>query len=98
MSPAKASALGPIDPDSVEKAGGEDEKSSPWVVRKLAQVSLILITFLHHPSSAGQKIVYGASMRLSFRLGDRPGGVFDGFPYAPTPLPRSTTKLNRVCR
>ncbi|EEB87289.1 hypothetical protein MPER_15430 [Moniliophthora perniciosa FA553] len=30
------SALGPIDPASVNQGDGEKEKAAPWVVRKLA--------------------------------------------------------------
>jgi hypothetical protein len=36
------SALGPIDPNSVNAEGnGETEKSAPWIVRKLAEVRVI---------------------------------------------------------
>jgi hypothetical protein len=37
----EVSVLGPIDPNSI--ADNDDEKHAPWIVRKLAGVSLFFI-------------------------------------------------------
>lgn len=53
--PVAVSALGPVDPASLNHESDEKEKSAPWIIRKLVGVSAIYFVPSRHSCTGNRK-------------------------------------------